>query len=144
MFHFRLEAVLTQRRHAEESLQCELSEARQALSAEQAALREAKSARSHCMRALRAAREERFHTNEVLLYYPYLERLAEAIAKQTRRVSLAERRVTQKRHELIEAMKRRKVLEKLRDKQARAYQHEAAALEQRIHDEAGAQQHRRG
>ncbi|MCU0539193.1 MAG: flagellar export protein FliJ [Desulfobacterales bacterium] len=135
--------MLTQRRHAEELLQCELSAARQALSAEQAALREAKNARSRCMRALHAAQEARFRASEVLLYYPYLERLAASIETQSRRVTLAERRVTQKRHALIEAMKKRKVLEKLRDKQARAYQHEAAAFEQRIHDEAGAQQHGR-
>ena len=143
MFHFRLEAVLTQRRHAEESLQSELTEARRTLAAEQAALREAKRARSRCMRELRQAQEAHFRADQILLYYPYLERLAAAVDNQTRRVSLAERRLSQKRHALIEAMKKRKVLEKFREKQARAYQHEEAALEQRLHDEASAQQHGR-
>ncbi len=143
MFHFRLETLLTQRRHAEETLQCELSEARKVLAAEQAALREAKGARSRSMRELRRAQEARFRADEVLLYYPYLERLAQAIDSQARRVNIAERRVSQTRYALIEAMKKRKVLEKLREKQARAHQHEAAVLEQRMHDEAATQQHNR-
>jgi flagellar protein FliJ len=143
MFHFRLETLLRQRRHAEEALQCELAEARQALAAEQAALRESRSARQRCMRELRRTRQEHFRAEEVLLYYPYLERLTQAIESRLRRVAAAERRVGQKRHALIEAMKKRKILEKLREKQARVHHAEEAAVEQRMHDEAAAQQHTR-
>ncbi len=143
MFHFRLEALLTRRRHAEETLQCELTEARKALAAEQATLRESKSARNRCMRDMSRARQERFRAEEILLYYPYLERLAQAIDQQARRVGAAERQVSQKRLALIEAMKKRKILEKLREKQARDYRHEESAVEQRMHDEAAAQQYNR-
>jgi flagellar FliJ protein len=143
MFHFRLETLLSQRRHAEEALQLELAGARQTLSAEQAALRDSKLALSQCMRAMHQARQERFRADEILLYYPYLDRLKHAIEAQVRRVAAAERNVSQKRHALIEALKKRKILEKLREKQARNYQHGEAVQEQRVHDEAAAQQHSR-
>ncbi len=143
MFSFRFETLLNQRRHAEDALQLELTEARQALSVEQSALRESKRARSQCMRDMRRAQQERFRVNDVLLYYPFLERLKQTIDGQLRRVAAAERKVSQKRHVLIEAVKNRKILEKLREKQAREFRHAAAVCEQRVHDESAAQQHSR-
>ena len=143
MFSFRLETLLTQRRHAEDALQVELAEARQALAVEQAALRDGKHALSQCLRDLHRTQQERFRADDILLYHPYLERLKHTVAAQLHRVAAAERKVAQKRHALLGAMKKRKILEKLREKQARAYRHEETLLEQRLHDEAAAQQHSR-
>ena len=143
MFSFRFESLLSQRRHVEEALQLDLAEARRVLSVEQAALRESKRARSQCMRDLRRAQQERFRVNDVLLHYPFLERLQQTIDGQLRRVAAAERKVNQQRYALLEAVKKRKTLEKLREKQAQAYQREAAASEQRVHDESAAQQYSR-
>lgn len=143
MFSFRLETLLNQRRYAEDALQVELAEARQVLSVEQAALRDSKHALSQGMRDLHRVQQERFRADDILLYYPYLERLKHTVEAQLHRVAAAERKVVQKRHALLGALKKRKILEKLREKQAREYRHEAAAHEQRIHDEAAAQQHSR-
>lgn len=143
MFSFRFDTLLNQRRHAEDALQVELAEARQALAAEQAAWRDSKQAINQCLRDMHRAQQERFRADDILLYHPYLERLTHAIEAQARRVTAAERRVNQKRHALIEAVKKRKILEKLREKQACEYQRGEAAHEQRSHDEAAAQQHSR-
>ncbi len=143
MFHFRLETLLNQRRHAEDALQVQLAEARLCLSAEQTALRESKRAHSQCMRDLHLKQQEGFRVDDILLYYPYLDHLKQTIEERSRRVAVAERSVSQKRHALIEAVKKRKILEKLREKQAREHQRGEAAHEQRVHDEAAAQQHSR-
>lgn len=143
MFSFRFETLLNQRRHAEESLQVELTEARLALTAEQTALRESRRARSRCLRDMRRAQQERFRVDDILLYHPFLERLAQTIDARLRRVAAAERMVGQKRYALIEAVKKRKILEKLREKQARQHLHDATVQEQRLHDESASQQHGR-
>jgi flagellar FliJ protein len=143
MFRFRLETVLTQRRHVEESFQKELAGARQELAAAQAVLREAKDTQRQCMRDMRRKQKDRFRADDMLLYYPYLERLKLDIELHVKRVAAAERKVAQKRQALIEAMKKRKILEKLKEKQLQAYLKAEAGREQRFTDESAAQQYTR-
>ena len=143
MFHFRLETILTQRRHVEESSQKELTGARQELAAAQAVLRESKDTRRQCMREMRRKQRDRFRADDMLLYYPYLERLKQDIELHLKRVAAAERKVAQKRAALLEAMKKRKILDKLKAKQLQAHIKTEAGREQRFSDESAAQQHSR-
>jgi flagellar FliJ protein len=143
MFHFRLETILTQRRHVEESSQKELTGARQELAAAQAVLRESKDTRRQCMREMRRKQRDRFRADDMLLYYPYLERLKQDIELHLKRVAAAERKVAQKRAALLEAMKKRKILDKLKAKQLQAHIKIEAGREQRFSDESAAQQHSR-
>ncbi|HEX5680852.1 MAG TPA: flagellar export protein FliJ [Desulfobacterales bacterium] len=143
MFHFRFETVLTQRRHVEESFQKELAEARQQLSAAQAVLREAKETRRQCMREMRRKQRDRFRADDILLYYPYLERLTQEIELHMKSVAAAERKVAQRRQALLEAMKKRKILDKLKEKQFQTHLKAEAGREQRFTDESAAQQHAR-
>jgi flagellar FliJ protein len=143
MFRFRLETVLTQRRHVEERCQKELADARQELSAAQAVLREAKGTHRQCMRDMRRKQRDRFRADDMLLYYPYLERLKLDIELHMKRVAAVERDVEQKRQALLEAVKKRKILEKLKEKQRQAHLKAEAGREQRFTDESAAQQHAR-
>jgi flagellar FliJ protein len=143
MFHFRFETVLAQRRHVEESFQKELAEARQQLSAAQAVLREAKETRRQCMREMRRKQRDRFRADDILLYYPYLERLTQEIELHMKSVAAAERKVAQRRQALLEAMKKRKILDKLKEKQFQTHLKAEAGREQRFTDESAAQQHAR-
>jgi flagellar FliJ protein len=143
MFRFRLETILTQRRHAEETSQKELADARQDLAAAQAALREVKNTRRQCMRDMRRKQQDRFRADEMLLYYPYLERLKQGIELHKKHVAASERKVAQKRQALLDALKKRKILEKLKEKQLQAYFKAEAGREQRFADESAAQQHAR-
>ena len=143
MFQFRFETVLAQRRHVEESFQKELAEARQQLSAAQAVLREAKETRRQCMREMRRKQRDRFRADDILLYYPYLERLKQEIELHVKRVAAAERKVAQRRQALLEAMKKRKILDKLKEKQFQTHLKAEAGREQRFTDESAAQQHAR-
>ena len=143
MFQFRFETVLAQRRHVEESFQKELAEARQQLSAAQAVLREAKETRRQCMREMRRKQRDRFRADDILLYYPYLERLTQEIELHMKSVAAAERKVAQRRQALLEAMKKRKILDKLKEKQFQMHLKAEAGREQRFTDESAAQQHAR-
>jgi flagellar protein FliJ len=143
MFRFRLETILTQRRHVEETFQKELADARQELAAAQAALREAKNTHRQCMRDMGRKQRNRFRADDMLLYYPYLERLKQDIELHMKRVAAAERKVAQKRLALLDAMKKRKILEKLKEKQLQAHLKAEAGREQRFADESAAQKYAR-
>jgi flagellar protein FliJ len=143
MFRFRLESILIQRRHVEERFQKELADARQELVAAQAVLREAKGTLRQCMRDMRRKQRDRFRADDMLLYYPYLERLKQEIELHMKRVAAAERKVAQKRQALLEAMKKRKILDKLKEKQLQAHLKAEAGREQRFTDESAAQQYAR-
>jgi len=143
MFRFRLETILTQRRHVEERFQKELADTRQEFAAAQAVLREAKDTHRQCMRDMRRKQRDRFRADDMLLYYPYLERLKQDIELHMKRVAAAERKVAQKRQALLEAMKKRKILDKLKEKQLQAHLKAEAGREQRFADESAAQQHAR-
>jgi len=143
MFRFRLETILTQRRHVEETFQKELADARQELAAAQVVLREAKNTRRQCMRDMRRKQRDRFRADDMLLYYPYLERLKQDIELHLKSVAASERNVARKRQGLLEAVKKRKILDKLKEKQLQAYLKAEAGREQRFADESAAQQHAR-
>jgi flagellar FliJ protein len=143
MFRFRLESILTQRRHIEETFQKELAEASQELAAAQAVLRETKGTHRQCMRDMRRKQRGCFRADDMLLYYPYLERLKQDIELHMKRIAAAERNVAQKRQALLEAMKKRKILDKLKEKQLQAHLTAEAGRERRFADESAAQQHAR-
>jgi flagellar FliJ protein len=126
MFRFRLETILTQRRHVEERFQKELADTRQEFAAAQAVLREAKDTHRRCMGDMRRKQRDRFRADDMLLYYPYLERLKLDIELHMKRVAAVERKVEQKRQALLEAVKKRKILDK-REGSSRRTKAEAGA-----------------
>jgi flagellar FliJ protein len=67
---------------------------------------------------------------EFLLCQTFLERLSKEIEQQRRKVCEAKFKVDSARNELIEAVKKREVLEKLKEKGLEAYTHKLAKNEQ--------------
>jgi len=138
MFRFRFETLLTTRRHAEDCLQKELSVARRMLAAEQDALREKKNARRRCLQDLRRQQRKSFRVSDMLLYGAYLQRLDRDIEAQQKRVTGAERQANQKRQALIAALKKRKILEKLKESDQENYLKALAERERKFIDEVAA------
>ena len=89
------------------------------------------------------SKRDRFRADDMLLYYPYLERLKQDIELHMKRVAAAERNVAQKRQALLEAVKKRKILDKLKEKQLQAHLTAEVGRERRFADESAAQQHAR-
>ena len=143
MFIFRFETLLTTRRHAEDARQKELSDAKRALAAEQALLRESRETRRRSLTELGRRQGEGFRAADLALFGSYLERLGREIDARVKRVAAAERRVSQQRLLVVEAMKRRKVLEKLREKDEREFHDTLARNERKFIDEVATGRHAR-
>jgi flagellar FliJ protein len=141
VFQFRFEALLTARRHAEDCLQKELSVARRALADEQTVLKEKKNSRRQCLQEQRRKQRRGFRGPDMLLFQTYLQRLERDIDAQQKRVAAAERKVGQKRQALIEAVKKRKILEKLKEKDQESHRRRLAEAERKFIDEVAARNH---
>jgi flagellar export protein FliJ len=76
------------------------------------------------------------------VYFSYIQRLAGELDSQMRRVALAKKQFNQKREELVEMMKKRKTLEKLKEKGYKAFEQKMLKTERDFMDEvAGRQRH---
>jgi flagellar protein FliJ len=135
MFTFRFETLLSARRNAEDIFQKELAEARRTLAVEQTALRDLRGNRRRCMHELHRIQQLGFHASDVQLYEPYLARLEREIDRQKKRAASAERKMIQKRSDLMDAVKKRKMLEKLKDKDLRAHLDAIALSERKFMDD---------
>lgn len=138
MFQFRFEALLNARRHAEECLQKEFSEARRTLADEQSILKEKKSNRRHCLQEQQRKQRQGFRGPDMMLFLAYLQRLERDIDVQQKRVASAERKAGQKRQALIEAVKKRKIIEKLKEKDQESHRQALAEAERKFIDDVAA------
>jgi flagellar protein FliJ len=135
MFRFRFEALLTQRRHAEETRQKELSDARRVLSGEQSALAELKNRLRSGIRELHRRQTQRFRPVDMQLHMAHIAQLERSVEAQRKRVGAAHRQVGQRRQALIEAVQKRKILEKLKEKDCASHERVVSERERKFIDE---------
>lgn len=141
MFQFRFEALLITRRHVEEGLQKELAEARRALAEAQSALRDKKAVRRRCLQEQLRAQRLTFRGPDMLLFDAYLRRLGRDIDALQKQLLSAERKAQQKRYALMEAVKKRKMIEKLKEKDHEKHLKALAERDRKFLDEAAARVH---
>jgi flagellar export protein FliJ len=138
-FHFRLQAVLTLREQAEHEAQLQCARARAAVESAQARLQSADAAiaaaddlrQTHLATGARASQLEQMRVYSVLLQ--------ERRAQVARELAEAHRRAEEARRQLLAATQRREALERLRSRQRRAYDYQAARAEQKLLDEMSGQ-----
>ena len=135
MYKFLLEPVLNHRSFIVENLQKELAILEKILSGEKRKLRSYKKAKYEFLSELQKKEEEGVTISEIVLYSSFVERLSMDIIEQRERIVEAVRKVDLKRDDLIEAMKKMKMLEKLKEKERKAYRQEVMKKEQRFLDE---------
>ena len=135
MYNFNLESVLTHRKLVEENLQKELAVLRLSLVDEMVKLRNYKESRSKFLEELKQKQEEGITISDVFLYLSFIEQLSKDIEKQKKNVLELENDVEQKRQDLVEATKKKKTLEKLKDKGLKAYKQEMTKDEQEFMNE---------
>ena len=75
------------------------------------------------------------------MYFRYIQRLATDLDNQKRQVALAKKQFNQKRAELVEMIKKRKTLEKLKEKGFKTFQQKMLKTEREFMDEVAAKQH---
>ena len=141
MYQFKLQALLNHRRHQEEVCQIELAEAQRGLTDAQEKLRRLKKAKRENIQKLQTRQKEHHNVSDILIFINYIEQLSRDIEAQMQQVRKASKNVTQKRDNLIAIMKKRKTLEKLKEKERLDYQQKGMQAERKFNDEVASTRH---
>lgn len=137
-FSFRLESVLNLRKARESVLLAELAEARRALASEKMALEQRKARSTYVLARARERRRSLQGNTEEGEVQRFLDVLEEEVQAQMRRVAEAQQQVDAKLSEVLEAMKERKALERLRERKLNDHVMQSAREDVRAMDEIGA------
>ena len=138
MYRFNLESLLNYRRYQEEILQKELAEFKNQLVELEQHLRQMKQARRKNSLELHQRQKKGGLVSGLIMYFRYLDRLSVDIDKQKRRVAETKKRFEQKRRELLDIVKKRKSLEKLKEKGFNTFQQQQLKKERDLLDEVAA------
>ena len=143
MYRFKLEALLNHRRHLEEICQKELAQCQRRLVGEQEKQRRTKHLKRDYLLKLHERQKGSISISDIILYKNYIARLSEEIEVQTVSIREAAKQVNLKRNELIGMVKKRKTLEKLKEKDQLAYRKKLMLDERKFMDEVATTRHAR-
>ncbi|NPV05702.1 MAG: flagellar export protein FliJ [Syntrophaceae bacterium] len=121
MFRFRFEQVLNVRKLAEEQILQEFSEQVRDLERQKERLRSIRGEKASVLAGLMRRREGTLNAGEIGLAFGYLRTLRQREVAQAVLVADREKALEIKRDELTEAMKRRKIMEILKQKKFDQY-----------------------
>lgn len=143
-FKFRLQTLLDQRKAKEDRFLLELGEIRREEALELARLAELESHKVITLERYNVARSQHCDVTTLGHYDSYLQTLRDDIKVQHLTIEAVRERFEAKRVEVTEAMKERKVIETLRDKQEREYISAQLRAEQNALDEMASLRFARG
>jgi len=135
MYRFKLEALLSHRRHQEEACQKELAQARRRLTDEREKLERKKKEKQESLEKLQVKKKESKTVSDIMLYMNYIQQLSKDIEDQAMHVHKTAKLVDQKRHELVSIMQKHKTLKNLKYKEQQAYQQKLMQDERKLMDE---------
>jgi len=138
MYKFSLQSLLNHRKHIEENLDKELGQVKRAVNNEKRRLENIIKNKIKCRKELQKKQSDGKKVNEIILCFNYLDKLSKNIDKQKRCIKDAEKKYNIKRSELIEAMKKRKTLDRLKEKEMKAFNYSEMKVEQDIMNEVAA------
>jgi len=141
-FRFKLQTLLEQRKSKEELLQVELGEIRREEAAELARLDDIQARLFEIMserESLKVGKSEYYAR-----FDEYAQALRDDVKVQSLTIEAVKERLEMKRTELVDAVKARKVIEALRDKQERNYLMALVRAEQGALDEMASLRYARG
>ena len=136
MYKFSLEPVLKYRKLLEEDLQKDFAILKRQLLDEKVRLSNFEQVRDRFRGELQQKQMKNFNVSDILLYTDFLQEVSKEIEKQSKKILEAEKRVDQKREELVGAMKNRKIIDRLREKGLKAHVQELSKKEQGLMNEA--------
>lgn len=116
MYKFRLETILNHRKNEEEKLQKELSDLNLVLLDEQKKKEIIEKNKKNVISNLQDNSTKAISRELIIMGYDYLNKLDHDLKEQHMKVIIAENEVNIKKQELTEALKKRKILEKLKIK----------------------------
>jgi len=138
MYKFSLQSLLNHRKHIEENLEKELGRIKRTVNNEKRRLENIRKEKIKCKEELQKKQGDGKKVNEIILYFNYLDKLSKDIDEQKRRLKDVEKEHEIKRSELIEAMKKRKTLDRLQEKEMKAFNYSEMKVEQDVMNEVAA------
>ena len=115
MYTFQLQTVLDHRQFSEDNLKKELADIRQQLVLAQEQLDVLETKEINTAEALKSEQAQGITSDRVVAYHFFLLRLSERIAGQKKMLGDLKAQESEKQIELGEAMKKRQILNKLKD-----------------------------
>jgi len=143
MYKFSLQSLLNHRKHLEENLDKELGRIKRAVNIEERRLERLTKNKIKCQQNLQKNQDDGKKINEIILCFNYLHKLSIDIDKQKKCLKNAEKDYEIKRSELLEAMKKRKTLDRLKEKEMNEFNYSEMKVEQEIMNEVAANQFNR-
>ena len=140
MYEFNLEPLLNHRRYQVEVLQKELADFKIRLDAEKDKLWLLRQKKRKTVLLLQEKQTDGRPASEIKLYIDFVEQLSKKMEAQKQNVKEAERNYRLKRQDLVAAMKKRKILDRLKEKGLQAYEQEQLKKERNLMDEVAARQ----
>jgi flagellar FliJ protein len=140
MYQFNLEPLLNHRRYLVEVLQKELAGFKIQLDAEKNKLWVLRQKKSKTVLQLQEKQTDGRPASEIKLYIDFIDQLSKEMEIQRRNVLKAKRNFNLKRQELVAVMKKRKILDRLKEKGLQAYEQEQLRKERSLMDEVAAHQ----
>jgi flagellar protein FliJ len=135
MFVFRLQSVLDYRKNIEEKILGEFSEKKRQLETEEFRLKNMITERENLIDELRKMQNVSLHADEIACYVSYIEQVRESEEKQKKVITDVQEQLEGIRKALLEAVRKEKVMEKLKERHAEEYEGAMRALEQKNSDE---------
>jgi len=142
-FKFKLESLLNHRQFVEDGLQNEFVFLGERLSEEKQLEKQLRDKHAHLAEELKLHLQKPKPVSENKLYVTYLECLADQIGRQQEKVQAAESEKRAKKIQLLAAVKKRKILERLKENHTDQYHRFRLKKEQETTDEIGIQQYNR-
>jgi flagellar protein FliJ len=131
-FQYKLEALRQYRQFLEDRLQKELSDAVRSLEAVRSILAHQIARRRRCQEEFERHLESGAAASQTAMYPGYLKRLGDEIAARYCEVSAQEKVCDQIRLTLVEEMKKRRMLDRLKEKGEQAFMAELDTREQKF------------
>jgi flagellar FliJ protein len=143
-FKFRLDPVVSLKKRAEDIRKNELAEARRDLGRQETHLVNLFEHRAACQQRIASQPDcSNLDVEGKLVYYAYMERLADEIANQTGAVERSRGDVESKRELLLKSSREKKVLENLRHRMKEKFTDGVKKAEQASLDDTGGNLHAR-
>ena len=143
MYRFNLQVLLDYRRHIEKGLQIELSRIQRELEEEKQLLTAYQREKCYYEEELARREEKEIDVSEALLYRDYLRGMRIRIKEQRDVVAKAKGDLDIKQSELLNATKKKKVLEKVKEKEWKKFKENLERKERILIDEVGMRKYQR-
>lgn len=130
MYRFSLETVLTHRKHMEDALQKEFAKCKKELLLEEENLARREKVIMQNLEALQEKQKVGVMVSDIILYDRYIKQISIDRDRNIHRIIELKNQLRQKVSALVEAMKDRKILDRLKEKELETYRRELDRKEQ--------------